>query len=83
MRVCQDGFEGDDGGSEDGKPRPVHLTNSISLADIPRLRQSSGRGKSHSQGQRSSVLSHDENESELLLCKVFKGSSTEFKNPGM
>ena len=81
MRVCQDGFEGDDGGSEDGKPRPVHLTNSISLADTPRLRQSSE--ESHSQGQRSSVLSHDENESELLLCKVFKGSSAEFKNPGM
>ena len=63
-----------DGFSTDGGPRLVHLTNSINLADLPRLHHSSGCGQSHGRGQRSH---------ELLLCKVFKGNHAEVKSAEM
>ena len=59
---------------------PIQLTDSIMLADSPRLKHSRGCGQSSDgRGHRS----HTESESELLLCKVFKGKSCEVKNSGM
>ena len=72
MSVSKDGF------SAEGQ-HTVHLTNSITLADLPRLRHSSGCGQSHGRGQGS----YDRSKSELLLCKVFKGNHCEVKGEEM
>ena len=54
----------------------VHLTNSIALADLPRLQHYRGCGQSREWGQRS-------HETELLLCKMFKGNFVEIKSAEM
>lgn len=68
LLVTRDGF------SSTGQP--VHLTNSITMADLPRLQHTSGCGQSREWGQRS-------RDSELLLCKVFKGNHIEVKSREM
>lgn len=68
MLVTRNGFPSAGG--------PVHLTNSITMADLPRLQHTSGCGQSRGWGQRS-------RDSELLLCKVFKGNHVEVKSREM
>ena len=71
IQICSDGFT--------GAAVPLSLSDSIMLADLPRLRHSSGRGQLGGRGQRS----RDESKSELLLCKVFKGRHKEIGTSGM
>lgn len=68
LLLTRDGFSSTD--------QPVHLTNSITMADLPRLQQTSGCGLSRGWGQRS-------RDSELLLCKVFKGHHIEVESREM
>ena len=68
LSLSQDGFPA----NEQGRGL-IHLTNSLALADMAHLRTAAG-----GRVQRSKF----EVESELLLCKVFLGTTGEYRTPG-
>ena len=76
LQVSSDGFP--------EKTTPVCLTDSIMLADLPRLRHySSGRGPKSRDESGCGQESRDVSQTQLLLCKVFKGEHSEISSSGM